>query len=206
MDRVTLKKEAKTALKGNQTWAVLLTLLVTVIGGLVGIISSGLAAFVSVMLIVGYRFTLLDLKDGYKEENYFTGMFSSFTKGRGIPVFLTWLLSSIFIFLWSCLFVIPGIMKAMSYSQAYYIAKDMVQSGQDVSPTEAITKSRQIMHGHKMEYFVLQLSFLGWAILACLTAGIGFLWLQPYIQTTNAAYYRHLARDEFKKTATIEQK
>ena len=66
MDRITLKKEAKTALKGNWTWAVLLTLLVTVIGGLVGIISSGLAAFVSAMLIVGYRFTLLDLKDGYK--------------------------------------------------------------------------------------------------------------------------------------------
>jgi uncharacterized membrane protein len=57
------------------------------------------------------------------------------------------------------------------------------------------------MVGHKGEYFLLQLSFIGWALVATLTFGIGFLWLAPYIQATNAAYYRNLAGDQFTQPA-----
>lgn len=198
MDRTTLKSQAKKALKGNWSWGVLMTLLTAIIGGLIGCISYGIAYFISAMLLIGYSYTFLDLMAGKKESNYFTAIFSAFAKERLIPVFLTWLLSAIFTALWTLLLIVPGIVKAMAYSQAFFITKDMVEAGQEVAPTEAITKSRQLMNGHKMEFFVLQLSFLGWAILACLTLGIGFLWLKPYITATNAAYYRQLAGDQFK--------
>lgn len=204
MDRITLKTEAKKALKNNWTWAVVLTLLTGIIAGLLSWITSGFGSIIVSFLMIGFYYSFLDLLDGKKEDNYFTAMFSAFTKGRFVPVLLTWLLTAVFTFLWSLLLIVPGIIKALSYSQAFFITKDMVDSGQDVAPTEAITKSRQLMHGHKMEYFVLQLSFLGWAILACLTLGIGFLWLKPYINTTNAAYYRKLAGDKYRVVKTVE--
>ena len=198
MDRITLKTEAKKALKGNWLWTVILTLLTGIIAGLLSWITSGFGAVVVSFLMIGYYYSFLDLLEEKKEDNYFTAMFSAFTNGRFIPVLLTWMLTELFTLLWSLLLTVPGIIKALSYSQAFFIAKDMVESGQSVAPTEAITKSRQLMHGHKMEYFVLQLSFIGWGILACFTFGIGFLWLKPYVNTTNAAYYRKLAGNKYR--------
>lgn len=185
-------------LRGNWQWAVIFSLLTFIIAGVIAGITSGVATFITGMITVGYLFTFVDLIAGKKEENYFTAMFAAFTSKRFIPVFLTWLLQSVFTFLWSLLFIIPGIIKGLAYSQAFYIAKDLLDSGKEITATEAISKSRQLMDGHKWEFFVLQLSFLGWAILCVLTTGIGFLWLKPYMETTNALYYRQLATDQFK--------
>ncbi|MBA1392397.1 DUF975 family protein, partial [Lactobacillus sp. XV13L] len=63
---------------------------------------------------------------------------------------------------------------------------------------EAITASLQLMSGHKWELFVLDLSFLVWFILSMITMGIGFIWLIPYVQTTRANFYRHLAGNQFR--------
>lgn len=204
MNRAALKKDAKKQLTGNWQWAVIFTLVTGIIGGLVSGLTTGIGAFLAAMLWVGYAFTFLDLNHGQLEKNYFTAMFSSFTHNRFVPVFMNWLLATLFTILWSLLLVIPGIIKALAYSQSFYIVKDMVESGQDVQPTEAITKSRQLMDGHKWEFFVLQLSFIGWGILACITFGIGFLWLKPYVQLTNAKYYRQLAGDQFKGRQTVK--
>ncbi len=73
-----------------------------------------------------------------------------------------------------------------------YIVDDLKRQGKNLSATEAITKSRRLMDGHKWDLFVLDLSFLGWIILASLTFGIGYLWLHPYMQTTHAEFYRNL--------------
>lgn len=198
MNRTELKQTAKDWLRNNWTWAVLLTLLTEVIVNLVTAFTWGIGGLITGVVWASFAFTFLDLIDGHKEDNYFTAMFSAFTNAKFWPVFLTWLLQSIFTALWSLLFVIPGIIKGLAYSQSYFIAKDILDSGQHLEPTEAITKSRQLMDGHKWEFFVLQLSFLGWAILACCTFGIGFLWLIPYMKATNAAYYRQLAGNSFK--------
>lgn len=205
MDRIELKRQAKQKLTGNWQWSVVLTLLTGIIASAIGGFTYGIGAFVAAMIWVGFAYTYLDFTEGTQEQNYFSAMFSAFTKNRFIPVFLTWLLSSLFTFFWSLLFIIPGIIKALAYSQAFYIAKDLMDSGHDVQATEAITRSRELMNGHKWEYFVLQLSFLGWAILACITLGIGFLWLKPYMQTTNVLYYRQLAGDRFKKDASDDK-
>ncbi len=101
---------------------------------------------------------------------------------------LVHLLMNLFITLWSLLFVIPGIIAAFSYSQTIYIMLDNPK----ISPLEAISASKQLMRGHKFEYFVLQLSFLGWAYLALFTFGLLGIWLNPYMQVTMANYYNAL--------------
>ena len=94
-------------------------------------------------------------------------------------------------FLWTLLFIIPGIIKAFSYSMTPFILDEFPELG----PSEAIHRSRMMMKGHKFDLFWLYLSFIGWAILAILTCGIGFLWLIPYMQTAEAAFYEEVKAD-----------
>lgn len=94
----------------------------------------------------------------------------------------------IFVFLWSLLFVIPGIVKAYSYALTPYIIVDDPQ----ISVREAIRKSQKLMSGQKFNLFYLQLSFIGWFLLSCITGGIGFLWFIPYYYTSQAVFYRNL--------------
>ena len=92
---------------------------------------------------------------------------------------------SIFVFLWTLLLIIPGIIKSISYSQTFFVLKDHPE----YSITEAITESKKIMQGYKWKYFLLNLSFIGWGILSLFTLGIGLLWLTPYITTSLASFY-----------------
>lgn len=70
----------------------------------------------------------------------------------------------------------------------------------EYSVFEAITESRRRMKGYKGKYFLLNLSFIGWGILCLFTLGIGFLWLAPYIYTSNATFYQNLIADNEKET------
>ena len=101
------------------------------------------------------------------------------------------LLMGIFIALWSLLFIIPGIIKAFSYAMTPYILQD----NPELDASEAIHRSRMMMRGHKFDLFWLYLGFLGWFILCLLTAGIGFLWLTPYVETAKAAFYQEVKAD-----------
>ena len=98
---------------------------------------------------------------------------------------------NILIVLWSMLLIIPGIIKALSYSMTPYI----LEENSELTAAEAIHRSRLMMHGHKFDLFWLYLSFLGWFIVCCFTLGIGFLWLQPYMQTTHAAFYEEVKEE-----------
>lgn len=190
---------ARKDLKGNWNWAAGLILIAVVISLVVAWLASELGSVLLDLLLIGISFTLLDLVDNnYKEENYFTAVFAIFTRDRILPVFITWLLSYVFIVLWSLLLIVPGIIKSLSYSQAEFIVKDMTDAGQEVAATEAINKSRELMNGHKWEYFLLELSFIGWDLLGCLSLGIGFLWILSYIKATEAEYYRKLTGDQSK--------
>lgn len=91
---------------------------------------------------------------------------------------------------WSLLFVIPGIVAAYRYSMATYIMAE----NPGMQATEAIERSKALMDGRKGDLFCLDLSFIGWALLATLTAGIGYLWLTPYMTVSRAAFYRSLPR------------
>lgn len=95
---------------------------------------------------------------------------------------------SLFVFLWSLLFIIPGIIKAYAYSMAFYIKQDHPE----YEWKECLDESQRMMDGHKADLFLLQLSFIGWMILCIFTAGIGFLWLEPYMQAAQANFYNEL--------------
>lgn len=106
--------------------------------------------------------------------------------------FLLFLLNTIFVTLWSLLFVIPGIIASYSYSMSYYILKD--NPGMDAN--EARKASIEMMKGHKWQLFCLEFSFIGWIILSILTFGILTLWVGPYMETAKAAFYEELKANQ----------
>ena len=97
----------------------------------------------------------------------------------------------ILIFLWALLLLIPGIIKSFSYAMTPYILED----NPELSAVEAIHRSRMMMRGHKFDLFWLYLSFIGWLLLSFLTLGIGLLWLVPYMETAQAAFYEEVKAD-----------
>ncbi len=101
---------------------------------------------------------------------------------------LTGLLISVFTALWTILFIIPGIVKSYAYSMAYFIKLDHPE----YTATQAITESRKLMKGHKMNLFLLDLSFLGWMIVGALCLGIGTLWVTPYQYAARAEFYKEI--------------
>ncbi|MDD2214899.1 MAG: DUF975 family protein [Oscillospiraceae bacterium] len=100
------------------------------------------------------------------------------------------LLRLLFTFLWSLLFIIPGIIAAYSYAMSSFILAE----NPDMPASEALRQSKEMMRGHRFDLFLLQLSFIGWAILCLFTAGLGFLWLNPYVNASEASFYLELRR------------
>lgn len=102
------------------------------------------------------------------------------------------LLRDVYLILWSLLFFIPGIIKGYSYRMVPYLAAEHP----DWSAKETITRSREMMNGHKWHAFGLDMSFIGWHLLSILTLGIlGIFWVVPYVGNTGAALYTTL-RDQ----------
>jgi len=101
------------------------------------------------------------------------------------------LLMTIFIFLWSLLLLIPGIIKSFSYAMTPFI----LEEHPELSASEAIDHSRAMMKGHKFDLFWLLLSFIGWLILCMVTFGIASLWVTPYMQTAVADFYEDVKAD-----------
>jgi len=156
-----------------------------------------LNAIISVLLIplsIAIVWFYLDL---VREKN--TDISQVFTIYTDVKVMLKVIGASImvgiFTFLWSLLLLIPGIIKGLAYSQTFMLLKDHPE----YSVFEAITESRRRMHGYKWKYFLLNLSFIGWGILCVISLGIGFLWLTPYVYTSNATFYQNLIADTDKK-------
>ena len=97
-------------------------------------------------------------------------------------------LVGLYIFLWSLLFIIPGIIKSYSYSMSMYILAE----NKGKRATECIKESQEMTNGHKAELFVLGLSFIGWMFVCILTFGIATIWVQPYMNATFANAYKSL--------------
>ncbi len=133
---------------------------------------------------LGYAKYNLDLIEGKPVQAQF--LFSQFDRiGDG---FVMRLLTTVYIFLWSLLFVIPGIIATYSYALAPYI----LYENPGMKPNEAIRRSKEMMKGRKWQLFCLLISFIGWALLSVLTFGIGMLFLRPYMETAGAAFYRQV--------------
>jgi len=156
------------------------------------------SAMLSTLFTVGISFTFLDwfrnpsmkihpIKDGLQV----------FSKKYFLRVLLIYVISTIFITLWSLLFIIPGLIKSYAYSQAYLIYKDRSKQlpNEKNASLDCITESKNLMKGHKWRLFVLDLSFIGWGILSVLSLGIGLIWLLPYQNATKVAFYEDLIKN-----------
>ena len=104
------------------------------------------------------------------------------------------ILICVFTFLWSLLFIIPGIIKAYSYSMTYYIRCDHPE----YTAEQSIKESQRIMQGNKIRLFCLHLSFIGWICVGILCFGVGLLWVSAYIKAAEAEFYNELV--EFERT------
>ena len=101
----------------------------------------------------------------------------------------------IWLFLWSLLFIIPGVIKSIEYSMMFYIIAEY----KNISVTKAMKISMIITKGHKMDIFLLELSFIGWVLLSCLTLGLGLIILEPYVELTHVNTFHDLLQEAIEK-------
>lgn len=202
------KNEALSALRGNWANALVATIIFValtlffssndainsyyqriVINPFIGYSLSFISLFVLLPLAVGYSNSMRVLLE--TGDNRLTN--NSFSLGFGNWLHVVWgmILSTIYIFLWTLLLIIPGIIKSYSYALTPYILVEHPE----MSANEAIEESMRLMDGHKFDLFYLQLSFIGWAILSILSLGLGFFWLIPYQMTAQAAFYRDIKNE-----------
>ena len=113
--------------------------------------------------------------------------------GRYGHTFVTLFLRDLFLILWTCLFIVPGLVKAYSYRMVPFILRD----NPDMSSTEVITASRNLMNGHKWQTFIFDLSYIGWYLLGILTLNlVNIFWTEPYRQNANGALYLKLIGED----------
>ena len=156
-------------------------------------LSKFIVGLITGLVLWGVAYTILDFVETGNMETWYTGIFSAYSNGRFKNSLCTLFMVNIFTALWTILFIIPGIIKGYSYAMTPYILKDKFAAGQtDIGATEAITESRHLMDGHKMDLFVLDLSFIGWSLLGIITCGIGFIWITPYYRQTKTNFYHSL--------------
>lgn len=158
---------------------------------ILGIISGGVLAFITELLAlplyIGFISYILGLTR--KEEVSLTDIFQDYKK-IGL-IIVTLIISYVLIMIGYILLIIPGIMIAFSLVMVGYLLAD----SKETNPGEArkiIRQSREMMNGYKMDYFIFELSFIGWYLLGVITFGIAYIYVIPYFTFANTLYYQRL--------------
>lgn len=152
--------------------------------------------FLGSVVGVGYSRFTLQLADG--NDAGFENLFQYFPYWKNAVC--TRLLTGLYIFLWTLLLIIPGIIASYSYAMTGYILAEHPE----LTAGEAIAASKEMMAGNRWRLFCLHLSFIGWALLCTLTLGIGNLWLNPYMNVSEAAFYREISETERRTMPPLE--
>ena len=203
MTRSEIKQWAKEKIKGN-IWTVLPALL---IAGLLTNITIGSYSYNAedgsmtygyqvgwLLYFVQVGLTYFMVKFINDQKPQLSDVFHFFNDfGRDL---LANLLQGIFIFLWSLLFIIPGIMKAYAYALVPYLLAD--DNYHDMGVRDLLKMSEEMMSGHRADLFWLQLSYIGWHILAIFTLGLLEIWVAPY-QKTAETKFLYMVKDEYEK-------
>lgn len=190
IDRVDIKEQSRAQLAGK-VWPIFgclfiaglvvgaseLLSAVPIVGILVPIVIQG-------AILLGIAQLMLNVT--YGDEPSLEAVFSGFKSI--LQAALMSFLVGLFVSLWSLLFVIPGIVMAISYSMSWYIMCE----NPDMSAMDCIRESKSIMHGHKMEYFILMLSFIGWILLGTVTFGIAYIYVGPYMKLASVNFYHRI--------------
>ena len=187
--RAELKSMAKEQIKGNIGILFLINLIFVVLSAAVSLVPIFGIIVVSVVtpaITIGIINIYLGLTRGEKPqvERMFSGM-PIFGKA-----FLLYLVTQILISLWMLLFIIPGIIKAIAYMFAPYILAENPEMG----VLDAIRESKEMTNGHKMDLFILMLSFIIWILVIFVTFGLAAIYVAPYMQATIANAYNALKK------------
>ncbi len=188
MDRVELKNLAKQQIKGNIGVLFLMMLVIAGVSALANLIPvvGSLATVLVITPAFGIAIVIVYLKLAQGINPDLKELFAHFDKFWG--AFKVTFFTGLFTALWSLLLVIPGIIKAYSYSMSMYILAE----NPEIGALEAINRSKAMMNGHKMELFVLELSFIGWYLLVAVTFGIAGIWVVPYMSMTVTNFYNNI--------------
>ena len=200
MNRVEIKNFAKEKLSGNlgSIWKILIIALgislastcvlsilfnkmdADFLDSLLGILMMPLGIGTTAFFISLIENTNFEAKDLFK-------YYHDFVKVIGVTI-----LMGLIVMLGYICFIIPGIILTLSYSLVPIILIKKPELG----IVETLKYSREKMQGHKLDAFVLGLSFIGWAILGTLTFGILYIWLFPYMQLTFTKFYLNILWEE----------
>lgn len=217
-NRIGLKNMAKTALKGNFWLTVLVAFIFALPGASrsvttvrdgyevytninYGVVATAAAGGGTISLLLRI-FLFNPLGVGCRRffvENLYKPAEVEFVKAGFVPnyvnVVLTLAIRDIFVFLWTLLLVVPGIIKAYEYRMVDFLLADYP----DMPYKEALERSKQMMMGEKMDAFILDLSFIPWYFTALFTFGLSIIfYVNPYQAETNAALYAAL-QDKMQK-------
>lgn len=184
-----LRNRAWETLRGNYWPLFLVYLILYVISGATGSVSFGVLTLLTLPMTYAADIAVLNLSRNRVKPQP-ECLFNVYRDNLG-KAFLVPFLMLLFIYLWTLLFIIPGVIMAYAYSMAVFVAND----NPELSAMDAIKKSRELMRGHKWDLFVLDLSFIGWILLSILTCGLGLLFLVPYIEAAHAEFYRELTEE-----------
>ena len=162
------------------------------------VFTSSVIPLLALPVMVGYVNAFSNLY--YQSDRALLNNMSSITFNGYFRSLAAMFLVSLVVSLLTMLLIVPGVIASMALYLTPYILKD----NPEMSILDTLRLSRKMMHGHKMQLFCLQLSFVGWILLSILTLGIGILWLLPYMTTTMAAFYQDVREQYFMKEGQQE--
>ena len=174
-------RSAKAALRDKWDYSALTTLVMALITSIAPWLLAG-------PMMLGYIHYLKRVK--YDRENArLEALFDGFNDfGRA---FAANLLIVIFVFLWTLLLIIPGIVMGIAYSMTMFI----IAEDKDIPAMDAIRRSRDMMTGYKWKFFCLNLRFIGWVLLTIVTLGIAQFWFEPYMRMSYLQFYEDVKAD-----------
>lgn len=201
IDRLALKNAAKEQIKGNI--GILFVMLIVVFGiylavAFIPIVGGFVGGWVlEPAFSLSLSMVFLNISKGIKPNisQVFDGFYDLWC------AFKLYFLIGIFTFLWSLLFIVPGVIKAYSYSMSIYILAE----NKGMPALEAIRRSKEMMEGHKMDLFVLGLSFIGWGFLCAVTFGIAAIWVVPYMYATITNFYNTIKGEKIPVTEVVAE-
>ena len=188
-----LRQVAKEQLTGNYTAFVIVTLVyLFIVGACSSVKYAGSLRSVLLAVPAAFAFVMMQLafvRNG--EKPTVEGLFRTFNSQWYLKTICLQLLMGIYTFLWTLLLVVPGIIKSISYAMAPYILADNPEIGCE----EAICRSMKMMDGHKMDYFLMLLGYVGLTLLSVVLFCIPMLWLIPYYQVVFTNFYLELKNE-----------
>lgn len=180
----TIKADAKESLKGNLGTS----FLAEITGDAISAVACAIP-FAGLLVAGPLSVGIANIynKNTDHEKPRFIDLFSGFKENFG-ENFLIAIVKTIFLILWTLLFIIPGIIKAHSYAMTEYL----MARENDLTAMEAIQKSRTLMSGNKMRLFLLNLSFIGWILLLIVSCGLAAFYVVPYMKTANTEFFNDI--------------